>query len=179
MDNIKTMSIDFCDFHSPTCVFNTTEGQSSNEEKEKNKDNAIGIHNMDLTCGKQSIEELLRKAPQQVKKRQIDQHCELMRNIYNMGSGMRTVKFDEAAEAMFKRTYPEIESNNQLSPIFIPETFIPRVPIGVDHEKYKDQFEKLSNDDKKTFNLIDREKELDGDMVEKRLLEEVSDFYKN
>ena len=102
-----------------------------------------------------------------------------MSNIYNMGSGMRTVKFDEAAEAMFKRTYPEIESNNQLSPIFIPETFIPRVPIGVDLVNYKDQFEKLSDDDKKIFNLKDMEKELDGDMVEKRLYEEVSEFYKN
>ena len=76
------------------------------------------------------------------RKRQVEQHGDLMQNIYNMGSGMRTVKFDEAAEAMFKRTYPEIKSNTQMSPIFIPETFIPRVPIGVDLENYNDQFEK-------------------------------------
>ena len=37
----------------------------------------------------------------------------------------------------------------------------------------------VHNDNKKIFNLIDMEKELDGDMVEKRLYEEVSDFYKN
>ena len=149
------------------------------EHKDIDCSQSLGIHTLDLHNECPGIEELLRKAPQQVKKRQVEQQGDLLGNIYNLGSGVRSVSYEEAAEQMLRRTYPDLERGKQKKPIFIPEIFIPRVPMAVDHSNYNVQFEKLTDEEKKQFNMKDLSKELDGDMVEKKLYEEVKEFYKD
>ena len=120
----KKMSAANCIFH-PEGEFDASGTNGNIFDRSQDASKVIGVHTLDLT-GYKTILELLNRAPQQVRKRQNEQNKDL-KNIYNMGSCLKTAKFEEAAEEMFKRTYLEIAEGRQTAPIFIPETVIPHV----------------------------------------------------
>eukprot|EP00092_Neocalanus_flemingeri_P037002 GFUD01040285.1.p1 GENE.GFUD01040285.1~~GFUD01040285.1.p1 ORF type:complete len:735 (+),score=159.46 GFUD01040285.1:221-2425(+) len=133
--------------------------------------NVLGVHQVEHHPGTEPFQQQLQAGTPKKQKEQF-------KDEYNLGSGQRTDSPEEAADALLQRTYPEIANNTQTAGIFIPESFIPRVPLGVDPKNYDKQFKALSEADKSKFKLNDKAGELQGDMVEKSLYEQLKEIYK-
>ena len=107
-----------CDFRRPRSPQDLITDKASKKDETKsiyneNCNKSLGIQKLEIHNDCPIIEQLLSKAPQQVKRRQVEQHADLLGNLYNLGSGLRTVRYDEAAEAMLERTYPDLAAGKQ------------------------------------------------------------------
>ena len=92
--------------------------------------------------------------------------------IYNLGSGTKTTKCEDAADLLLKRNYPEINNGSQTSTIFIPETFLREIAGCVDLQLYLEKLDKgnLNDDDIWRFNnVLGKQK---GDFTERKFFDE-------
>ena len=103
-----------------TLAVGNTPGMPGDGVTSDSTDNTLGIHNLHPVKEKESILHILNRAPQQVRKRQLNQHRDLLSNLYNLGFGAFTASFDEAAEAMLERSYPGIFNDKQDEAISSP-----------------------------------------------------------
>ena len=51
--------------------------------------------------------------------------------VFTMGGGQYCRDFHQAANILLQRSYPEVFNNTQTATVFIPETFLPAVPLAV------------------------------------------------
>ena len=51
--------------------------------------------------------------------------------VFTMGGGQYCRDFHQAADILLQRSYPEVFNNSQTATVFIPETFLPAVPLAV------------------------------------------------
>ena len=74
--------------------------------------------------------------------------------IFDMGAGQCFQKYEDAEDALIKRNFPDISNNCQQSAVFLPETFLPKVPRAVyPTEEYEEQKKSLSEEEKKSFGI--------------------------
>ena len=99
---------------------------------------------------------------------------------FNMGAGKYFDKFEDAEDELLKRNFPTISDDCQDCAIFVPETFLPKVPRAVDQKKYETTKKSLSEQFKNILRMKSGSEEnqnLLGDLVEKELSDALKDFY--
>ena len=98
--------------------------------------------------------------------------------IFNMGANQYFDNYQDAEEALLTRNFPLLASGCQVSPIFLPESFLPKVPKAVDSEQYKIKLNSLDEISRK-FLGVEAEscQNLSGDLAEKNLCDALKDFY--
>jgi len=57
--------------------------------------------------------------------------------IFDMGAGKYFKNFEEAEDELLKRNFPDIFKDCQKRAVFLPETYLIKVPRAVDPEKYE------------------------------------------
>ena len=101
---------------------------------------------------------------------------------FNMGHG-RIIPFKdykEAARALMERNMPEILHGRQKKAVFIPETYLPKMPHIVNLPEYE---KKKDSSSVKTLAISGLKKGKEdaanarGDLVEKELANALKDFY--
>merc|ERR1719312_1712571 len=74
--------------------------------------------------------------------------------IFDMGAGQYFENYEDAEDALIKRNFPDISQNCQTSPVFLPETFLPKVPRAVyPTEEFEEQKKNLSEQEKKFLGI--------------------------
>ena len=91
-------------------------------------------------------------------------------HIFNMGGGKLYNNYRDAEEELLERNMPEIYNDQQKNAVFIPETYLPKVPRAVDENKYDKKKEKLNTNEKKYLEVKAGE-DIKGDLVELSLSE--------
>ena len=74
------------------------------------------------------------------KSEMLDKMKKIHSYIFDMGAGQYFESYEDAADALLKRNFPDISMNCQESAVFLPETFLPKVPRAVyPAEEYEEQ----------------------------------------
>merc|ERR1719206_1337647 len=101
--------------------------------------------------------------------------------IFDMGPGEYFENYEDAEDALIKRNFPDISNDCQKSPVFLPETFIPKVPRAVyPTEEYEKQKKNLSEQEKKFLGIksgTEESQNLAGDLAEKELSDTLKKFF--
>merc|ERR1719312_1391185 len=89
--------------------------------------------------------------------------------IFDMGGGKYFTNFEEAEDELLKRNFPDIFKNCQKRAMFLPETYLPKVPRAVDTERYEAKKKNLSEQLKKFLKMKDGSEShlIAGDLTEK------------
>ena len=75
--------------------------------------------------------------------------------IFDMGAGKYFNNFEEAEDELLKRNFPDISNNLQNRAVFLPETYLPKVPRAVDPEEYEAKKKNLSEESKVFLKIKD------------------------
>ena len=99
-----------------------------------------------------------------------------------MGGGklIKFQNFHEAEEELLKRNFAAIDKDQQGSAIFLPETYLNKVPLAVDVEDYENRKKTLDKDGRAHLGVkIGTEdfKNIQGDQTEKQLSDALKKFY--
>ena len=100
--------------------------------------------------------------------------------VFNMGAGQYFTNYEEAEDELLKRNFPKIANDDQDIPIFVPETFLPKVPRAVDPVKYETKKKSLDDESRKFLGIkvgTEESQNLSGDITEKELSDALKDFY--
>merc|ERR1719312_2045957 len=101
--------------------------------------------------------------------------------IFDMGAGQCFQNYEDAEDALIKRNFPDISQNCQQSPVFLPETFLPKVPRAVyPTEEFGEQKKNLSEQFKKILGIksgTEESQNLVGDLTEKELSDTLKKFF--
>ena len=93
--------------------------------------------------------------------------------LFNLGGGnlLPASDCDTVADLLLARNLPEVYNDTQTSTVFIPETFLPTIPLAVDTEdELASKLSDLSPEEKKKLGLDDCLKaQVAGDRLEERL----------
>ena len=134
----------------------------------------LGVHQFNLSQATLPVLDLLEKTKHDVLRRQQRQHP----YIFNLGGTNISTDFNYAAEHLLDTNCHDIATDNQNSPTFIPETYLPQVAIAVEPGLYEATRATLSAAAKAEFNLVPNQKpEIEGDLVERSLMTGLRKFY--
>merc|ERR1719312_1316004 len=101
--------------------------------------------------------------------------------IFIMGAGQCLENYKDAEDALIKRNFPDISQNDQQSAVFLPETFLPKVPRAVyPTDEYEEQKRSLSEQLKKFLGIksgTEESQNLVGDLTEKELSDTLKKFF--
>merc|ERR1719312_2321489 len=101
--------------------------------------------------------------------------------IFDMGAGQCLENYEDAEDALIKRNFPDISQNDQQSAVFLPETFLPKVPRAVyPTDEYEEQKKSLSEQLKKFLGIksgTEESQNLVGDLTEKELSDTLKKFF--
>ena len=93
--------------------------------------------------------------------------------VFNLGGGkyLPSSDCDKVADALLERNLPKVYNNSQTETAFVPETFLPTIPMAVDtEEELGAKLSSLSTEDKKKLGVNDVIKtQVAGDRLEERL----------
>merc|ERR1712013_502350 len=100
--------------------------------------------------------------------------------IFDMGAGKYFNNFQEAEDELLKRNFPDISNNLQNKAVFLPETYMPKVPRAVDPEKYEAIKKNLSDQSKDFLKMKDGSEShlIAGDLTEKTVYDTLNKFFK-
>merc|ERR1719317_226342 len=98
--------------------------------------------------------------------------------IFNMGAGKYFNDFEEAEDELLKRNFPGIFKNCQKTAVYLPETYLPKVPRAVDPEEYEAKKKNLSEQSKVFLNMkVGNESQIAGDLTEKTVYDTLTEFF--
>merc|ERR1719312_1778690 len=101
--------------------------------------------------------------------------------LFDMGAGQCFQNYEDAEDALMKRNFPDISQNCQTSAVFLPETFLPKVPRAVyPTEEFEEQKKNLSEQFKKILGIksgTEESQNLVGDLTEKELSDTLKKFF--
>ena len=100
--------------------------------------------------------------------------------IFNMGAGKYFTNYEEAEDELLKRNFPDVAEDCQASAIFVPETFLPKIPRAVDPKEYVTKCQSLDDESKKELGIkggSEESQNLSGDITEKELSDALKKFY--
>ena len=93
--------------------------------------------------------------------------------VFNLGGGnyLPSSDCDRVADVLLERNLPKVYGNSQTETAFVPETFLPTIPMAVDtEEELRAKLSSLSTEDKKKLGFNDVIKtQVAGDRLEERL----------
>ena len=93
--------------------------------------------------------------------------------VFNLGGGkyLPSSDCDEVADVLLERNLPRVYDNSQTETAFVPESFLPTIPIAIDtEEELGEKLSSLSFEDKKKLGVNDVIKtQVAGDRLEERL----------
>ena len=148
----------------------------------ENKGSPLGKSEISVTGIQKSVLELLGSAADgaatdhEVQDKMKKHHS----YVFNMGAGNYFTNYEEAEDQLLKRNFPKIAEDCQDSAIFVPETFLPKVPRAVDPEKYEAKKQSLDDVSRKALGIkggTEESQNLAGDLAEKELSDALKDFY--
>merc|ERR1719312_2131188 len=74
--------------------------------------------------------------------------------IFDMGAGQCFQNYEDAEDALIKRNLPDISNDCQQNAVFLPETFLPKVPRAVyPTEEYEEHKKNLSEQENKFLGI--------------------------
>ena len=100
--------------------------------------------------------------------------------VFDMGGGKYFKNYEEAADELLARNFPEIAEDKQVRAVFVPETYLPRVPRAVDPEEFEIKMQSLSEEFRKNLEIAAGDGEtqnLDGDLAEKEISDALKTFF--
>ena len=94
--------------------------------------------------------------------------------VFNLGGGkiLPSSDCDRVADVLLERNLPRVYNNTQTETAFVPETFLPTIPMAVDEEKeFGAKLSSLSTEDKKNLGSLNDclKTQVAGDRLEERL----------
>ena len=93
--------------------------------------------------------------------------------VFNLGGGkyLPSSDCDRVADVLLERNLPNVYNDSQTETAFVPETFLPTIPMAVDTEEELDaKLSSLSTEDKRKLKVDDVIKsQVAGDRLEERL----------
>ena len=93
--------------------------------------------------------------------------------LFNLGGGkvLQASDCETAADLLLERNLPDVYNNTTASTVFVPETFLPTIPMAVDTEEgLASRLSNLTTEEKKKLRLDDCLKaQVAGDRLEERL----------
>ena len=126
---------------------------------------------------KKSILELLGSTDGEVQEKMKKVHS----YIFDMGGGKYFENYEDAEDELLKRNFPDIFNNCQKGAVFVPETFLPKVPRAVvGTEEYEEQKQKLDEQLKITLGIKSGTEESQlhsGDLTELELSDTLKKFF--
>ena len=107
-----------------------------NKHEKDNKGTPLGNYKILAPNVKKSVLELLGSTNCDM----LDKMRKIHSYIFDMGAGQYFENYEDAEDALIKRNFPDISNDCQQSPVFLPETFLPKVPRAVyPTEQYEEQ----------------------------------------
>ena len=102
---------------------------------------------------------------------------------FNMGNNniIPLSDFQEATKVLMERNMPDVLHNRQTEAVFMPEAHLPNMPRIVCEERYQEEKANLDKADLQFLEMRKGTEDLQvahGDLLEKKVLEELSLFYK-
>ena len=98
-----------------------------NKHDEINKATPLGKSVILAPNVKKSVLELLGSTDCEV----LDKMKKMHSYIFDMGAGQYFENIEDAEDELIKRNFPDISNNCQQKAVFVPETFLPKVPRAV------------------------------------------------